>query len=448
MILIKNALALEFDPPRIREGMNILIENDRIKEVSSTAALPAGEAGKTIDARGGLVFPGIVCSHNHYYSGLARGIMADIGPTPDFVSTLKNLWWRMDRALDEDSLYSSGLICSLDAVRAGTTSVIDHHAGPSCIEGSLATLKSAFEKVGLRGASCYEVTDRNGRDEMLRGVKENIDFAKMVDKEKADGTGPGLFEAHIGAHAPCTVPEEGLELLADAVKQTGKGLHIHVAEDRYDVSHSHVNYGKDLIRRLDDSGIINDKSLIVHGIFLSPEEIEIINDRDAFLVHNSRSNMNNGVGYNKNLPLLKNLALGTDGIGNDMFEEFKFAYFKHKDAGGAWWPGDFLSALQNGNRILERNFGKPFGRLEEGYTADIVIADYNAPTPLVPENIAGHMAFGMGSSIVRTVVIGGNIVLEERKFPEERFPEGVEAIYAKARKDGKAMWERMNTIAP
>ena len=448
MILIKNATAAEFHPPRIREGVNILIEEGEIREVSPGAALPAGESGTTIEAGGGLVFPGMVCSHNHYYSGLARGIMADIGPTPDFVSILKNLWWRMDRALDEESLYLSGLVCSLDAVRSGTTSVIDHHAGPSCIEGSLAALKRAFETAGLRGATCYEVTDRNGLDEMRRGVKENLDFARLVEKEKAEGTGPGLVEAHIGGHAPCTIPEEGLELLAGAVKETGKGFHIHVAEDRYDVSHSHVTYGKDLIRRLDDAGIINDKSLIIHGVHLSPEEIDIINERDAFLVHNARSNMNNGVGYNGNLPRVKNLALGTDGIGSNMFEETKFAFFKHKDSGGPWWPGDFLAALQNGNRILERSFGKSFGRLEPGYTADIVISDYIPPTPLVPENLAGHLVFGMGSSIVRTVIINGKIVLKGGKFPEEQFPGGVDAIYAGARKAAEAMWNRMNSIEP
>ena len=447
MILIKNAAAIEFDPPRIREGMNILVEGDLIKEVSSSAVLSQKE-GREIDARGGLVFPGLVCSHNHYYSGLSRGILAGIGPTPDFVSTLKNLWWRMDRALDEESLYSSGLICSLDAVRAGTTAVIDHHAGPSCIEGSLSVLKGAFETVGLRGATCYEVTDRNGLEEMRRGVEENIRFAGLVEKERESGSGPGLVEAHIGGHAPCTIPEEGLEMLADAVKKTGRGVHIHAAEDRYDVSHSHINYGQDLVKRLDEAGILNDRSLIVHGVFLSPGEIEILNERDAFLVHNSRSNMNNGVGYNKNLPLLKNLALGTDGIGSDMFEEAKFAYFKHKDDGGPWWPGDFLKALQQGNRILERVFRKKFGRLEPGYTADLVIADYNSPTPLVPENIAGHMMFGMGSSIVRTVLIGGRVVLEEKQISRERFPDGLESIYAEARKQAKALWERMDTIAP
>ncbi|WP_252248956.1 amidohydrolase family protein, partial [Clostridium sp. ZBS20] len=90
------------------------------------------------EMHGRIVMPGIVCSHNHFYSGLSRGIMANIAPSPDFISTLKNLWWRLDRALDAESLYYSGLICSLEAIKSGCTSVIDHHASPAYIGGSLS----------------------------------------------------------------------------------------------------------------------------------------------------------------------------------------------------------------------------------------------------------------------------------------------------------------------
>jgi len=449
MILIKNALAVEMDPPRIRENLNILIDGKTIRAVGSGADFPAGAGSEktVIDAAGAPVFPGLVCSHNHFYSGLARGIMASIGPTPDFVSTLKNLWWRMDRALDEESLYYSGLICSLEAVKAGTTAVIDHHAGPSCIEGSLAVLKKGFEKAGLRGATCYEVTDRNGLAEMRRGVEENLSFARLVDREKREGTGPGLVEAHMGGHAPNTLPPEALELLARAVRDSGRGFHCHVAEDRYDVSHSHAFYGKDLLFRLDEAGLLDEKTLIIHGVHLSSGEIDLLNRRDAFLVHNVRSNMNNHVGYMAGLKEVKNLALGTDGIGSDMLEEFKFACFKHKDEGGSFWPGDFLKALAAGNRILDRVFGSAggasFGRLEPGCPADLVVTDYRPPTPLVPENIGGHLAFGMGSGSVRTVIINGKAVYTDRQFPFD-----LEEIYARAREEAAKMWKRMDAIAP
>ncbi|TVQ40852.1 MAG: putative aminohydrolase SsnA [Spirochaetaceae bacterium] len=462
MILIRNATALEFDPPSVRPNLDILIDGGTIAAVGSGAAMAAeeraaidgagqgsagpaaiGKADKVIDAGGRVVFPGIVCSHHHYYSGLARGITAAIGATPDFISILKNLWWRIDRAADEQSLYASGLVCNLDAIRAGTTAVIDHNASPSFIRGSLDTLKRSFEKVGIRGATCYEVTDRHGRRDMLAGVQENVDFARRLDAEKADNSWSGLFECHIGGHAPCTLPDEGLEAIADAVRETGRGLHLHVAEDAFDVSHSHLVYGSDIVPRLERFGLLSPRTILAHGIYLDADEVALLNERDVFLVHNARSNMNNGVGYNSRLPQYRNLALGSDGIGGDMFTELKHAYFKHKDTRGPWWPQDFLKALAAGNRILERNFGGKFGRLEAGYSADIVIADYDPPTPLLPENIAGHFVFGMDASITRSVLVGGKLVYEDREFP---FDTG--EIYHHAREQARRLWQRMEAIKP
>lgn len=439
MILIKNTKALQFDPPKVWTNVDIVIDGDTIVDMG-TGVSGKYKADKVIDGTDRLVYPGLVCSHHHYYSGLSRGVMAEIGPTPDFVSTLKNLWWRMDRALDEESTYYSGIISSIDAIMAGTTAVIDHHASPSYISDSLSTIKRGFEDSGLRGMTCYEVTDRNGLDQMKEGVKENIRFAKEIDKDITSGK-PHLVDAHIGGHAPCTIPDEGLEMMAAAVRETGRGLHLHVAEDRYDVSQSHLVYGQDIVKRLESFGILDEKTILVHGIFLSPEEIEILNSSNVFLVHNSRSNMNNGVGYNERLGSYRNLALGTDGIGPNMYEELKFAYFKHKDAGGPLWPGDYLQFLANGNKLLERNFNARFGRLEKGYKADIVVTDYLSPSPLVADNIGGHMVFGMTSGDVETVIINGKIVMENREFPFD-----VKEIYAKAAVAAKRVWENMDKI--
>ncbi len=439
MIIIKNTKALQFDPPTVWNNVDIVIDGDTIADMGKGIAQNY-TADKIIDGTDKLVYPGLVCSHHHYYSGLSRGVLAEIGPTPDFVSTLKNLWWRMDRALDEESTYYSSIISSIDAIRAGTTAVIDHHASPSYITGSLSTIKRGFDDSGLRGMTCYEVTDRNGIDQMKEGVEENIRFAREIDAEAASGK-PHLVDAHIGGHAPCTIPDEGMEMMAAAVKETGRGLHLHVAEDRYDVSQSHLVYGKDIVKRLDSFGILNEKTILVHGIFLSPEEIEILNSHDSFLVHNARSNMNNGVGYNEKLGSYRNLALGTDGIGPNMYEELKFAYFKHKDAGGPLWPGDYLQFLANGNKLLERNFGESFGKLEKGYKADIVVTDYRSPSPLVAENIGGHMVFGMTSGDVETVIINGKLVMENREFPFD-----IKEIYAKAAVAAQRVWDNMDKI--
>lgn len=441
MLILKNVTAVQFEPAQVREGVDIAIDGAEIRAIGDNLHAQFPDA-QVKEMHGRLVMPGIVCAHNHFYSGLSRGIMANIAPCPDFISTLKNLWWRLDRALDEESLYYSGLICSLEAIKSGCTAVIDHHASPNYIAGSLATLRKGFLKAGLRGMTCFETTDRNGGTrELQQGVEENIRFAQLIDEAKAKGSEPYLVEAHIGAHAPFTVSNAGLEMLAEALRATGRGLHIHAAEDRYDVSHSHDKYGQDLVVRLAEYGLINDKTLLAHGLYLSDEDIRILNEQDAFLVHNARSNMNNHVGYNQRLAQFCNLALGTDGIGADMFEELKFAFFKHRDAGGPLWPDSFTRFLYNGNQLLNRNFGARFGRLEAGYKADLTICDYPSPTPLAAQNIGGHLAFGLGSSSVHSVMVEGVMVYEDRAFPFD-----IEPIYAEARKVAARMWQRMDAL--
>ncbi len=441
MLILKNVTAAQLYPAMVMENVDIAIEGDILHDIGPGLSQRYPQA-QVKEMHGRLVMPGIVCSHNHFYSGLSRGIQANIAPCPDFISTLKNLWWKLDRALDEESLYYSGLVCSMEAIRSGCTAVIDHHASPNYIAGSLSQLRNAFLKVGLRGMTCFETTDRNGGlKEQQAGVEENIRFAREIDSAREKGTEPWLVEAHIGAHAPFTVSDEGLSMLREAVKATDRGLHIHAAEDRYDVSHSHHHYGKDLLERLADYDLITSKTLVAHGLYLSETDIRLLNDHDGFLVHNARSNMNNQVGYNHHLTQIRNLALGTDGIGSDMFEEMKFAFFKHRDAGGPLWPDSFARALSNGNALLSRNFHAKFGRLEAGYKADLTICDYASPTPLIAENIAGHIAFGLGASSVNSVMVNGVMVYEDRQFTFD-----CEPIFAEARKVAARLWQRMDAL--
>ncbi len=437
MIVFANAALLQFGPLKVEPGVDIVIDGGAIAAVGKGIAADYPE-DCVRDLCGKIVMPGLVCSHNHFYSGLARGITADIKPSTDFVSQLQNLWWKLDRALDEESLYYSGIVCALESIKAGTTSVIDHHSSQNCIAGSLAVLGKGFTEAGLRGVLCFEVTDRNGDEKMEEGIEENIDFIRAAEAAAENSLIRGMF----GGHAPFTVPDAGLKKIADAAEKTGRGFHIHAGEDKYDQSHSHGVYRKDLLERLDNFGLVNEKSIFAHGLYFTGRDREILNSRDAFLVHNCRSNMNNNVGYNGYLPAINNNALGTDGIGSNMFEEFKTAFFKHRDAAGPLWPDSFLRYLQNGNVLMERHFGGKFGRVEAGYAADLVVLDYQSPTPLTPENIGGHIAFGMASRDVHTVVIDGNIVYENRTFPGK-----VDEIYSGARKAASELWKRMDALS-
>ncbi len=443
-IIIKNVTVMQTRPPfSIEEGVDVVISDSIIKRVGKNAS-EGMIADKVIDGSGKILIPGNVCSHHHYYSGLSRGMLISSGPQEDFIQVLKEWWWRLDRGLDEEACYYSSLICSIDAIMAGTTTCIDHHASPNYIKGSLTTIAKGMEEVGVRGATCYEVTDRNdGEKELESGVEENVRFATEIDNRIENGEDV-LVEAMIGGHAPFTIPEFGLDLMKKAVNETGRGMHLHIAEAHYDQIHSHHIYGEDIVARLDRHGLLDDKTLLVHGVWLNDKEIATINERKCFFAHNGRSNMNNHIGYNHKLPKLNRLVLGTDGCGGNMFEEIKIAFFKHKDDGGSWWPSNFVEALNRGNELVESVFshrGK-WGMVEEGYKADLALLDYHAPTPLVPDNAASHFVWGMSSGCVHSVIVNGKLIMDNRTFPSL----DVEGIYREASKVAKRVWKTVDKI--
>jgi len=436
MMIVENVRVLHFHPGSVSEPVDIAIEGGKIAEVGKGLAAKHPRAERM--SPGGYVSPGLVCSHNHFYSALARGLTVSIAPSKDFAQQLKNMWWLLDRALDEGIVRASGLAGAADAAMAGVTSVVDHHASPEFIEGSLDVLREGFDTVGLRGVLCYEATDRNGLPDGLAGVRENERFARKLDAERKAG-GTVLVDAAIGAHAPFTVGDETLAALSAACKSTGRGLHIHVAEDKFDAVDSRYRFDKDICVRLDDAGLLGPKTILGHGLFLTQSEVELVNERDCFIAHNARSNMNNCVGYNDKIGQYKNAVLGTDGIGSDMIEEANFAFFKHHDAGGTRWMDSYLEMLQNGNRLLERYFpGKRLGRVEAGYEADLTFWDYDPPTPLESGNVAGHVAFGMSSRMVSSTMVAGKFIVKDRKPLFD-----ARAIAATGRSETRRLWQRM-----
>jgi putative selenium metabolism protein SsnA len=442
MMLLKNATVVRLHPPQVLEGMDVAIDGGTIAAVGSEAAAAAkAPVERTIDLAGRVVMPGLVCGHTHFYSALSRGVLARTEPSSDFVSTLQNLWWKLDRAIDREILEASAMVGALDAVQSGCTSVIDHHASPSFIAGSLDVLAACLERVGLRGVLCYETTDRNGRDGAMQGIEENRRFAAKVEAGHRAAGSARLVEAMIGGHAPFTLGDETLGALAAAVRGTGRGFHVHVSEDPFDAAYSHNTYGRDPLARLAAHGLLSDRTLVAHGVHLPAADREILAASGAFLAHNARSNMNNHVGYQHALPSLRRVVLGTDGIGSDMLEECRAAYFKHRDAGGPLGPGDFARFLHAGNEIVQRCFGGTFGSVERGAVADLVVLDYRPPTPLVAENVAGHLVFGMRSADVESVIVNGNFIMEGRRFPFDTEP-----VLRQAREAARKLWRTMDAL--
>lgn len=433
MIVIKNAHVFNPDASQFIQGTDIVIDQDRILDVGAGRG-DSVKAERIIDMEGRLVMPGMVCGHTHLYAQPGRSALVNVPPALDFISQQKKLWWQLDQAMDQEVLAIAAKIGAMEAIRCGTTSVMDHNSSPSCIEGSLDVIAESLESVGLRGVLSYEITDRNGREDMLKGIEENRRFLSKGN--------PGqLVRGMVGAHALFTLPSEALSQMADLMEEYGSGLHMPVAEAPYDASHCHFLFGKDLMERLDQFGLLNSHSLIVHGVHLSAKDLEILNERNATLVHNPRSNMNSQVGYNPMLGQVKNLALGTGGLGSNMLEELKLAYLMNRHCHGEIPLEKLTKALFTGNQLLERLFEDNFGRIEKGHKADLLLTNYRASAPASTENLAGQMLFSMDSSMIESVMINGKMVMENRRFP---FDEG--ALYEEAQKQTRRLMERMEAL--
>jgi len=417
----------------------VVVEGERIAAVGPGPA-PEAPGASRIDLEGRLLTPSLVNAHAHLYSSLARGLPLKVFSPTRFGEILEQLWWKLDRALDLDGVYHSARVGALDHLRSGVTVVFDHHASPSAIEGSLGAIKRAVAEVGLRADLCYEVTDRGGLRERDLGLKENIRFAQ----EEADGK---RFSAHMGLHASFTLSDETLAKAAAAAEPLGLAFHTHLAEGKEDPTDALQKYGLRTAERLDKFGLLIPGTLLVHGIHLSQAELDLLAARPASVVHNPRSNMNNAVGAAQISAMLAKgvkVALGTDGFGTDMIGELLAARLLAHHATGlpTTLPDPELLAIFRRNyELAERFFGLPFGKLASGFAADLVVWDYNPPTPVHAGNLLGHFLFGHISGGLRPYLVVGQGRVLHRNGQVETVDE--KAVLDQARAAAQRLWSKV-----
>ncbi len=427
--VLRGGTLAELSPLRLRQD-DVWVNRGRIATIGEP---PEGaEARAELDCTGCLVLPGLICGHGHLYSALAAGMPGPAEPPTNFVEILERVWWRLDEALDEGSLRASALVGALGAIRAGTTSIIDHHASPSLIDGSLDIIADALERVGLRGVLCYEVTDRGGPEKRDAGLRENERFLRACRERR-------LISALVGGHASFTLSPETLEACVDMARRYGTGLHIHAAEDGADQRDSLDKHGLRVIERLRKAGALGSRSLMVHGVHLDESERAILADSGCYIAHNPRSNMNNSVGYAGPTSLGPRVILGTDGIGADMFAESQHAFFRAREASLSADAAEVTGWLARGAEVVSELFSLLVGRLEPGAAADLTVLETGHATPITDGNLPWHWMFTFGSRMVRDVVVDGRVVLRDRQITTVDEAQ----ILAEARELAPKLWERM-----
>jgi putative selenium metabolism protein SsnA len=437
LVLANATLVRSLQPPVVAAG-DVEVSGDRIVAVGSS--LDPEERAQRLDCAGCLVVPGNVCAHTHAYSALARGMPYRLPPPTSFLEILQRVWWRLDRALDLASIRASGLVAAREALLAGTTTLVDHHASPNAIAGSLDVLAEAFEEAGVRSVLSYEVTDRDGAERADAGLEENRSFLCRV----SDGRWP-LARGMVGAHASFTLSDQTLAACVALADESRAGIHVHLAEDQVDQSDAEARTGLRATRRLAAAGALTDAALVAHAIHLNPAEAELLRASGVTVAHNPRSNMNNGVGRAPLGWFGRRVALGTDGIGADMFEESRTAYLRLREERLDTLDGWPLAPLAEGSALAGRLFGEPLlGRIEVGAPADLAVLDYAAPTPVTGASLASHWIFGLSAASVRDVLVGGEVVVRERKLTRADETQ----LLLEAREQTTRLWERLERIGP
>lgn len=425
----------------------LLLEDGRIVEIGDSTNLIASHPEiETLDAQGQLVMPGNICAHTHFYGAFARGMAIPGPPMKDFPDILERLWWRLDMALFDEDVRYSALVSLVDAIKHGTTTLIDHHASPNAIEGSLDIIADAVEGGGLRAALCYEVTDRNGMAGARAGVAENMRFLKSVKNRDS-----GLLAGSFGLHASLSLSDETLADCVSAASDLDTGFHIHVAEHEADEYDALYQYGRRVVNRLDGAGILGPKTIVAHAVHVDAVEMELLRDRETWVTHQPRSNMNNAVGAADIEGMMRlgiPVCLGNDGFSNNMWAEWKTAYLLHKvvhrDPRRANGMDVQQMAIYN-NASLTSVFWPDLeiGRLAKGAAADIIFVDYQSTTPLSTGNLPWHIIFGFESSMVTTTIVAGKVLMRDRQLLTLDEVE----ITARSRELAGIVWQRFDEIS-
>jgi len=441
-MLITNAMLVTWGSEnRLLPGHALKLEGDRIADLGPDSEMRAKYPGvEMLDARGQLVMPGGICAHTHFYGAFARGMAIPGDPPKDFPEILERLWWKLDKALTLDDVRYSALVCLVDAVKHGTTTLIDHHASPNAIDGSLDVIAEAVERAGLRACLCYEVTDRDGLEKARAGIEENVRFIYETRQDRNPRLA-GTF----GLHASLTLSDKTLE--ACRVEAPGEtGFHIHVAEHEADEYDSLKKSGTRVADRLEKFGLLGPRTITAHCVHIDYREAERLRATGTWVTHQPRSNMNNAVGAADVDGLLRagvKVCLGNDGFSNAMWEEWKAAYLLHKvahrDPRRAGGYTITQMAVTNNAALANVFFPQaPLGVLSPGAFADIIFVDYQPTTPLTAGNLPWHIIFGFESSMVTTTICGGKVLMKDRQL---LFLDEAE-ITAKSRELAKKVWER------
>ncbi len=419
MLFLKNATYIDWETFKFTKA-DILVDNEGMQldpEISANNNI------EEIDCTGKYVTKSFGCGHHHIYSALAMGMPAPKKIPNNFYEILKYIWWQLDKSLDIDMIKASAYATAIECAKNGVTFVIDHHASPYAVEGSLQTIADTFNEVGVGHLLCYEISDRDGVDIAKRGLTETENYLK---------NNQGL----VGLHASFTLTQKTLVRAAKLAQKYNTGVHVHVAEDLYDQDHCYDIHNKRVIERFADSGILElPKSIFVHCLYLTDEERVLIRNSKAFVAQNIESNLNNNVGQFSSCHLGGKIMLGTDGMHSDMLRSSKATFFNGQIS-------DTIDMNETYHRFRQvHNYLKVNDFKGDGPN-NLTVLDYNPATAFNQENFLGHFIYGLESKHVQHVIANGKLIVKNREVISVNEKE----IKEKSKELSEKLWNKMKNI--
>lgn len=424
------------------ESGAVVIDGTRIVDTGAFSEMQAQyPKAEFIDARGGVIMPGLINAHTHIYSGLARGLSINGYAPNGFLEVLDGMWWNIDRHLTLNGTRASAQATVIESIKQGVTTIFDHHASFCEIPESLMTIADVTRELGIRACLCYETSDRDGEEKCAQAIRENADFISYCEGEgKSD-----MIKAMFGGHALFTLSDRTMAQMAEA--NNGRaGFHIHVAEGLADVEDSCEKYGCRPIDRLKKHGMLGENTILGHCIHLTAGELDTIAETNTMIVTNPESNMGNAVGVAPVLDICKRgilIGLGTDAYTHDMLESLKVELLIQRHNAGqpnVAWVESTDMLFKNNAKIASKCFGEDIGTLRKGAKADVIVMDYRPFTPFSDANIDGHMIFGMSGRQCRTTIIDGKLLMHDGELVCADEAELNEGICHEAKK----LWGELN----
>ncbi len=423
MIILKNATYIDWKSLDFMQG-NILVESGidkSIEIIDAISDIPAN--AKVLDCKGKFVTKSFANGHHHVYSALATGMPAPKKIPGNFYEILKYIWWTLDKSLDLEMIKASAYATAIACAKSGVTFVIDHHASPFAIKGSLQTIADAFNDVGVNHLLCYEISDRDG----VKIANEALD-----ETDQYLSNNQGL----VGLHASFTLTNKTLSKAADLARKHNTGVHVHVAEDLYDQEHCYDIHNKRVIERFKDQGLLELKhSILVHCLYLTNAERDLIRESSIFVAQNTESNLNNNVGQFSSCSIGHNIMLGTDGMHSDMLRAAKSTYFTGQLNDTINYE-EIYRRFRNVHNYIEKS------KFEGDGANNLVVLDYHPATSFDKNNFLGHFLFGWDTSQVQHVISNGKLIVEDRKVITVNEQE----IKKKTQQLSKILWKKMHQL--